>query len=93
MKTEEERPLTAAEVATRMGVKVSLVLAWIASHQLRAVNIGSDAGPGHRPRWRILPADLATFIDDRSNALRPAPVDRPGRKLPPRKKTGGEEFV
>ena len=87
-----ERLLSPAEVATRMGRKVSIVLAWIASKQLLAINTAQQIGPGHRPRWRIRTADLQAFEEARSNAPRET-IEKAPRRSQPRPKLSGEEFV
>ena len=84
--------LTPAEVATRMGVKVSVVLAWINGKHLHAINMASQVGPGRRPRWRVSEAGLAAFLAERSN-VPPTAIEKPVRRLPPRRENGGEEFV
>ena len=53
------RYLSPPRVAERYGVDPSKVLGWIRRGELRAVNVAAHLGG--RPRWRIDPADLATF--------------------------------
>ena len=57
---------TPPAVARQLGVDSHKVLGWIASGQLRAINVGG----GSRPRWRIMSDDLQAFLDGR--AARPA---------------------
>jgi hypothetical protein len=47
-------------VAERIDVRIHSVLYWIASGQLRAVNVAKK--PGGRPSWRIAKDDLALFL-------------------------------
>ena len=47
------------EVAETLQVKTDVVLGWIRSGELRACNVAQRAGG--RPRWRVMPGDLAAF--------------------------------
>jgi hypothetical protein len=51
--------LTPPEVARRYGVDPSKVIGWIKAGELRAIDVAQRRGG--RPRYRILPADLAAF--------------------------------
>lgn len=66
-----------ADVAKRYGVAVQKVLAWIASGELRAVNVATSAR-GARPRWSIQPDDLDAF--EATRRTQPAPAKPPRRK-------------
>ena len=57
-----DRASTPPVVARQLGVDSHKVLRWIASGQLRAVNVGD----GSRPRWRIMPDDLQAFLERRA---------------------------
>lgn len=65
--------LTPKAVAARLGVGVGKVLGWIRRGQLRALDVASEPGPGKRHRWRITPADLAAFEEQRATGHLPAP--------------------
>ena len=66
----EDRLLTPPKVAQILGTGADQVLAWIRLGELKASNLSlSD-----RPRWKIAPADLQRFLDDRSNKKRAKPV-------------------
>jgi excisionase family DNA binding protein len=64
------------DVADRLRVKVDVVLGWIHSGELTAVNVAQRRG--RRPRWRIDPAAFEQFLLRRS-APKPAPPSRPRR--------------
>ena len=68
---EEGPPLgksyTPLQVATRLGVGRQKVMTWIASGQLRAVNVASTVAVGKRARWRIDEQDLLTFEGARAS--------------------------
>lgn len=65
--------LTVAQVAERLATSPTAVLRLIAdpSDPLPASNIG--LGP-RRPRWRIDPAELESWLRHRSTAKRPEPA-------------------
>ncbi len=69
-----DRAQTPPQIAARLAVSAGKVLAWIDSGKLRAINLGSGA----RPRWHVLPEDLAAFLEGR--AATPAPVKGKRRK-------------
>lgn len=78
--------LSVPEIATRLGVKSDKVLQWIASGQLRGINVAERVA--QRPRWRISEADLEAFLEVRSTRKTVA-VPR-GAKPP--KRTPGIKF-
>jgi excisionase family DNA binding protein len=82
------RFLTPADVAKILGVTQTTVLGWIHAGELRAVNSAQKAGPGRRPRWKISPADLATFEASRATtqAVGQAPGPAPAATAAPTKK-------
>lgn len=51
--------LKVREVAERLRVKPDAILAWIRRGELRALDVSQARGL--KPRWRILPGDLAAF--------------------------------
>jgi excisionase family DNA binding protein len=58
----------------RYGVSVHTVLSWIATGELRAVNVGRRPG-AKKPRWRIPEEALAAF-EAASTPTPPAPRTR-----------------
>jgi hypothetical protein len=66
------------DVAQRLGVKVDVVLSWIHSLALRAINVAER--DGRRPRWRIAESDLEIFLLRRS--VPTVPVRRRRRRRP-----------
>jgi excisionase family DNA binding protein len=62
------------EIAERFGVDPAKVVGWIRKGEMRAVNVGNGSS---RPRYRISPADLATF--EASRAVQP-PAPRVRRR-------------
>ncbi len=77
--------LTVADVAKRLTIGDEQVLGFIKTGKLRASNVGLGA---KRPRWRIDPADLETFLASRRNS-QPAPSIRRNRR---KKLSGVIEF-
>jgi excisionase family DNA binding protein len=66
-----QRYLTPPAIARRLGVSRDTVLGWIASGELRALNVAPRSS--RRPRWRIAPEDLAAFeLARAANAPPPA---------------------
>jgi excisionase family DNA binding protein len=65
------RMLTVPEVGRRLHVSCEKIRGWIASGELRAIDVRACWGKGKRPRWRISEADLQAFLLSRSAA--PAP--------------------
>jgi excisionase family DNA binding protein len=62
------------EVAETIGVSHSKVLTWIASGELRALDLATHRG--QRPRWKIAKADLEAFLARRSTTPTPEPARR-----------------
>ncbi len=58
--------LTPPEVAQQIGIDAEKVRTWIATGELRAVNIAERVSG--RPRWRIRPDDLEAFLESRTAA-------------------------
>lgn len=73
-----DRSMTPPEVAERYRISPDKVRDWIASGQLRAVDVSAQPGIG-RPRWRISPTDLIAFENSRT-AQPPAKPTRRRRK-------------
>ena len=69
---------TPPEVAKRLRVKPSKVIAWIYSGELRAVNVATLGC--QRPRWRIDPIDLENFLRQRSAGSTPTVTRRRRKK-------------
>ena len=68
--------LTPPAIAKLLGVDVHRVLAWIRKGELLASNVGDGA---KRPRWRVMPGDLADFLR-RRRATPAAKAARPRKK-------------
>jgi hypothetical protein len=70
------RGLTVADVARRYRVGEDKIRNWIASGQLRALNVASTLCG--RRRWVVLPESLAEFEDQRAGGppVKPAPRRR-----------------
>jgi len=79
-----EKRFTPREISESYSVTVDVVLAWIKSGQLRAVDVSRAAGG--KPRWRIDPADLAAFEARRSSVPLPKPARRRRRSDRPVKR-------
>jgi excisionase family DNA binding protein len=62
--------LTPPQIAALLGIAVEKPLAWIRAGELPACDLSEKQGG--RPRWRIDPADLQTFLSRRRNQA-PAP--------------------
>lgn len=73
---DNDRAHSANAVARRLNVKTAQVCAWIRSGELTAHNLAADSCG--RPRWKILPEDLADFLAGRR--AQPAPAPRPRRR-------------
>jgi hypothetical protein len=71
------RYLTPPKIAQTYGVDVHQVLGWIASGELRAINLAASAHG--RPRYKISPSDLSIF-EQRRSVQAPAPSVRRRRK-------------
>lgn len=59
-----DRAMSAPALARFLKVSRDKVNGWINDGQLIAINTGD----GSRPRWRILPRDLTTFLEARRRA-------------------------
>jgi len=58
--TPATRWTTPPALARQLGVAVDKVLAWIRSGELRAINVA--ARTSNRPRWRIPPEAIESFL-------------------------------
>lgn len=74
------RPFVVKEVAQLRRVSVGTVLGWIASGELRAINVARKLG-SKKPRWRITEEALTEFEATRT-AIPPAPKARRRRRDP-----------
>lgn len=73
-------PLTVPEVAGHLRVRPDKVLAWIRSGRLRGYNVAEKENG--RPKYRVNPADLEAFTQQRA-VVQPSPKGRPkGRSTP-----------
>ena len=77
---------TPAEISEALGVNASKVSSWIRSGELEAIDVSLRRGA--KPRWRISPASLESFLLRRSAAK---PVPRVSRSRKP-KATNEIEF-
>jgi excisionase family DNA binding protein len=77
--TASPRFLSAPAVAHLLGIDHSKVLRWIASGELPAIDVSQNHGG--RPRWRVDPADLDSFLLRRRT--RSAPAAGPRRQRMP----------
>jgi excisionase family DNA binding protein len=73
----EESFLTPPEIAKRLRVSNGKVLGWIRRAELKAVNVGN----GFRPRYRIGPDSLASFLAFRE--VEPSPPHVRRKRRPP----------
>lgn len=67
--------LSLKQVAEHAGVKLRTVRGWVATKELRAVDVASRPG-SDKPRYKVRPEDLEQFLDARSTmpaAPKPAP--------------------
>ena len=64
-----ERALSVKQVAATLGIREHGVLTLIRSGQLRAVDVSLTQGG--RPRWRIFPDDLDSFLVRRAHQVAP----------------------
>jgi excisionase family DNA binding protein len=79
--------MTPPQIAKRLGVASEKVIGWIDGGELRAVNLSAGEV---RPRWRIMPEDLAAFLASRANT----PDPKQATKLKaPRVPRGVNEWV
>jgi excisionase family DNA binding protein len=79
--------MTVQDVTGLVLVSRDSVARWIASGELRAVNISGDART-HRPSWRISSLALDEFLESR--ATRPP---APSKSAPHKRTSGVVEFV
>jgi predicted site-specific integrase-resolvase len=63
MKNKQCEFLTPPQVARMLGTDAGRVLVWIRNGSLKAFNLSE----GDRPRWKIHPDDVRTFLDSKSN--------------------------
>jgi excisionase family DNA binding protein len=75
------RRLTVADVAELYGCDANKVLRWIASGELRAIDVSERRG--RKPRWRIDVDDLRAFESRRASTAGDSPK-APRRKRPAR---------
>ena len=61
--------LTPPQLAKRWQVKLANIYAWIASGELRALNMSTGS---ERPRWRLTEADVSDFERRRRTTAAPA---------------------
>ena len=66
--------LTVGDIASDLRVKADIVLTWIRKGELTASNVAASGS--RRPRWRIAPEDLATFLESRRPSPRPTATRR-----------------
>ncbi len=72
MASDTRAYLTPPEVARLIRVRESKVISWIRAGRLPAINVSE----GTRPKYRIKPDDLETFLASRAVA----PISRPARR-------------
>ncbi len=70
--------VTPPQLAARLGVSATKIVAWIRSGELRAINAATKAGG--RPRWLIDEADIAAFEARRSAQISPRTASRTPRR-------------
>lgn len=68
---------TVPQVAERFNVKAEIVLFWIKSGALVAIDVSRDRKT--LPRWRITPAALQAFEESRAS-VKPVKASKPRRK-------------
>jgi transposase len=71
--------MTVKDIIARYCVSEGTVLAWIKRGELRAINVGRQAG-SKKPRWRITPEALGAFEQLRTPS---PPVPRMRRRKRP----------
>ena len=73
------------EIAEMLGVSVDKVVGhWIASGELSAINVATEAGM--RPRFRVPAAALDEFVASRTTVQTPQPTPQRRRKKNPQSK-------
>lgn len=75
----DSRYLSPPQVAKRFGVDVKKIIGWIRSGELRAVNLANSMSS--RPRWKISPDALSTFLATRTAGSAPS-ITRQRRRKP-----------
>jgi len=83
--TIQRRKLTPPQIAAQYGINADKVIRWIATGELRAINVATL--PDGRPRWMVDVDDLAAF-EQRRSAVPQAP--KPTRRK--RQAVGAIEF-
>jgi len=73
--------LSVKELASEAGVDPDQVLAWIASKELRAINVAISKS-ARRPTWRVRRDEWERFLEARSNGAAPAPRKRRIQEVP-----------
>jgi len=73
------RFLSPCAVARRLGVRDAAVYGWIKAGELPAADLSAKLGP--RPRYKIDPADLDTFLERRKAGA--VQVEAPRRRTQP----------
>lgn len=76
-----DRYLSPMTVARRLGVRDSIVYAWLRSGELRGVNVARRITA--RPRFRVSPEALAEFENRRSAAVMKPAANMTRRKAKP----------
>ena len=77
----ESTHMTIRDICDELKIGTDPVLTWIHKQQLKAINISNTSA---RPRWRIARADLAAFLERRSNQQKVK--TKPRRRSPKPKK-------
>ena len=72
----DRRGLTVEQVALRFGVKRHVVLGFIRSGELRAIDLRAKLVSSKKPRWKILIDDLEAFEHRRASKPEPAAPSR-----------------
>ncbi len=67
-----DKYLTPPQVAKLLGTDAGRVLAWIRAGKLQAFNLSE----GGRPRWKVSPTDLQSFLQTKSNQVTPPRQER-----------------
>lgn len=74
--------LTVANIADRLGIDDDTVRGWLATKQLRGVNVAKNPN-GKKARWRVRETDLEAFLERRATG-QPSPASTPRRETPKR---------
>ena len=67
--------LTPPQISRQLGVSAEKIIGWIRRGELKAADVSDKPGVG-RPRYRIDPADLVTFLNSRT----PTTPSKPPRR-------------